>query len=112
MNNKFLVIALLSALTFAPLAIAEGSEKKRKGDRNRGEGQRQVMIDACAGIAEGDACTIIGRDDQEVLGTCAAVREEVIACRVEREDGGKGRRGGMGGMGGKRGGKPSEEVQN
>jgi len=97
---------------FTPLTVmAEGSERKGKGDREkRGGEQAQIRIDACAGIAEGDACTFVGRNDEEVAGTCAVARNEALLCRVEGEGRGEGRRGGMG-MGGNRGGKAEEDVQ-
>ena len=85
MNRKLLCLTFLAAFMFTPLTVmAEGSERKGKGDREkRGGEQAQIRIDACAGIAEGDACTFVGRNDEEVAGTCAVARNEALLCRVE-----------------------------
>lgn len=116
MNRKLICLVFLAAFILAPLAlVAEDSERKGKGERGergeRGGQQLQVMIDACADIAEGDACTFIGRNDEEATGTCAVARNETLLCQVEgQERGGRGGMG-MGGMGGNRGGDAADDVQ-
>jgi len=41
-----------------------------------------AAIDACAGAVEGDGCGFVGRFDDEVLGTCAILGDQ-LACRPE-----------------------------
>lgn len=114
MNRKILCLTLLAAFLLAPLAlVAEDSKRKGKGDRGEQmREQAQLRIDACEGIAEGDACTFIGRNDEEAQGTCTVVRNKAVLCLAEGEERG-GRRGGMGmgSRGGNRGGDKAEDVQ-
>lgn len=97
MTKKIIFIAMITAMAFASFsAVAEEQNEKRgdKGDRGDRRGPSQEQVDACVGIAEGDSCAYIGRNDEEQQGVCAVAREDVMTCRGEGER--KGKRGGRG----------------
>ena len=112
MNKTTLFTVLFAALAFSSTALfAAGGMGMGKGNKDRGDRQAimKAAVDACAGIAEGDSCTFIGRNDQEVAGACAVTRKaDVNICRRDGE-----REGRRGGRRGDRDGavKPAKEVE-
>lgn len=85
MTRKLLYLAVLATLFFTSFANSHESENKGHGDRERHSGPPQVLIDACAGIAEGDACSIVGRRGQERQGTCALIQDDTMVCKIKRK---------------------------
>ena len=61
-----------TALFAASMVSASVSCAAGPGDRGRPQGPPPEAIEACADLAEGDACSFTGRRNDEITGTCIA----------------------------------------
>ena len=75
MNPRHLIIAnALVASLFVPSAFADC------GNRS---GPPPEAIESCAALAEGDACSFSGRNDEQVNGVCFAPKGAELACKPD-----------------------------
>jgi hypothetical protein len=74
-TTRTLATAALAAM-LASAAAAQPNQPPPQGPRH---GPPRIALQACEGLAEGDACTFNGRYGERIAGTCAAFGEQ-IAC--------------------------------
>lgn len=103
MNNSLKMIITLSCLILLAntSVFAESEENSERGNRQGNAEMRQAAQDACAEIAEGEACSVVNARGEEMTGACGTRRSDVMTCLIERPERGEGMGRGMGmGMGG------------
>ncbi|MDX2169732.1 MAG: hypothetical protein SF182_21865 [Deltaproteobacteria bacterium] len=67
---------ILAVTLIATAAAAQPSGPPPQGRRH---GPPPIALQACEGLAEGDACTFTGRYGERIAGSCTAFGEQ-IAC--------------------------------
>ena len=75
---------LFNTLFFASMVFASLSWAA-PGDRDRPQGPPPEAIEACADLAEGNACSFTGRRNDEITGTCMVSRktDKGLVCAPE-----------------------------
>lgn len=81
-HNTF---TLRMALIFASMLLTSQSYAAGSGDRGRPQGPPPEATEACAELAEGDACSFTGRRNDELKGRCITLPrgEGKLACAPE-----------------------------
>ncbi len=85
-QDSFMATALLmtTLVVFTAPAVFAADDDTRQG--NRRHGPPQEAIDACSALTAGDTCTFVGRDEEELTGTCFAPEGKELACKPEGSD--------------------------
>ncbi len=78
-HNKPKLFTLLFLSSIAVASVSCAAPEKR----GRHQGPPAEAIEACADLSQGDACSFLGRRDEEISGSCAVVSDDELACAPE-----------------------------
>jgi hypothetical protein len=96
--RKTYVILMFAGLTTGVFAQTTAPQAGEKGGREH-KGPPPAAIAACKGLASGAGCSFVGRENQNLSGTCFSPRtDRPLACRPPQ-----GAKGSKGGAEGKKG---------
>jgi hypothetical protein len=67
--------------TSAPSSTETPSGQTGESDKKSAEGIPPEITEPCSGKNEGDACSVIITGGQEIKGTCAMTRRNILGCK-------------------------------
>jgi hypothetical protein len=67
--------------TSAPSSTETPSGQTGESDKKSAEGLPPEITEPCSGKNEGDACSVIITGGQEIKGTCAMTRKNILGCK-------------------------------